>query len=109
MIRVTVYKRITDQSFKGFRVLGHAEYADPGKDIVCAAVSALTTNFVNSVETFTDEKFLLRTDEERGLIAFKFQKAPGHDAVLFMRSWIMGLEAILQEHSDCIRLLFKEV
>jgi len=28
--------------FVGFHAQGHAEYADPGADIVCSAVSALT-------------------------------------------------------------------
>lgn len=34
----------------GFIITGHAGYAEPGKDIVCAAVSALTQAFIASVE-----------------------------------------------------------
>ena len=32
---------------------GHAEYAEPGKDIVCAAISTLSQVFVASVEELT--------------------------------------------------------
>ena len=35
---------------------GHAGYAEFGKDIVCAAVSALTQSFIKSVETLTTDK-----------------------------------------------------
>ena len=51
----------------------------------------------------------VQTDEAQGLIEFKFCRQAGHDATLLMQACIMGLEAIQQEHSDYIRLLFKEV
>ena len=35
---------------------GHAGYAEPGKDIVCAAVSALTQAFIASIEELTQDK-----------------------------------------------------
>ena len=109
MIRATVYKRAADQSLKGLRILGHAGYEEYGKDIVCAGVSALVVNLVNAIEKLTDDRLIVQTDESRGLIEFKFQQQAGHDATLLMRACIMGLEAIQQEHSDYIRLLFKEV
>jgi hypothetical protein len=34
-------------------VSGHANYADSGKDIVCAGVSAITVGTVNSIEELT--------------------------------------------------------
>lgn len=36
-------------------VIGHAGYAEPGKDIVCAAVSVLTQNLIKSLEVFTND------------------------------------------------------
>jgi uncharacterized protein YsxB (DUF464 family) len=35
---------------------GHAGYAEPGKDIVCAAVTALTQTMVHSIEALTEDK-----------------------------------------------------
>ena len=109
MIRATVYRRTVDQSFKGLRILGHAGYEQYGKDIVCAGVSALVVNLVNAIEQLTDDPIVVQTDEAQGLIEFKFCRQAGHDATLLMQACIMGLEAIQQEHSDYIRLLFKEV
>ena len=37
-------------------IKGHAGYAEPGKDIVCAAVSALTQAFIASIEELTQDK-----------------------------------------------------
>ena len=36
-------------SLIGFLVEGHANYSIPGRDIVCAAVSILTINTINSI------------------------------------------------------------
>ena len=36
-----------------FTVSGHARFDDPGKDIVCAGVSAVTVGAVNAVEELT--------------------------------------------------------
>ena len=55
MIRVTVYKTRRHE-YAGFDLSGHAGYEEAGHDIVCAAVSALVINTVNSVEQFTDDK-----------------------------------------------------
>ena len=46
MIEVTVRK-------DGITVSGHAGYADPGKDIVCAGVTALTQSLVSSMKELT--------------------------------------------------------
>ena len=35
---------------------GHAGYAEPGKDIVCAAVTVLVQTMVHSIEALTDDR-----------------------------------------------------
>ena len=54
MINITIYQRQKDV-YDGFRMEGHAEYAKYGKDIVCAGVSALVINTINSIEEFTGD------------------------------------------------------
>ncbi len=46
-------ERLEDGTIHGFSSRGHAGYADPGEDIVCAAVSAITVGTVNSIEKLT--------------------------------------------------------
>ena len=43
MIHVTIFQNKYKECV-GFQTEGHAEYADPGQDIVCAAASILVIN-----------------------------------------------------------------
>ena len=110
MIRVTVYKT-GRQEYLGFDLSGHAGYGEEGFDIVCAAVSALVINTVNSVEEFTEDKTCCVSDEENGMIQFRFQGQPSHDASLLLDSLILGLEGIEEssEYKPYIDIIFKEV
>ena len=38
-------------------IKGHADYAERGKDIVCAGVSSLTIALLNELDTIEDEAF----------------------------------------------------
>ena len=62
MTEVTFYQNSKNQC-KGFRVSGHAGYGEQGEDIVCAAISALVINAVNSIEAFTEDDFTVDVDE----------------------------------------------
>jgi len=54
MIQVQVKRKSADNpSIVSFRVTGHAMYDEPGKDIVCSAVSAVTVGTVNAIEALT--------------------------------------------------------
>ena len=48
MIEITRIKNEQGENV-GFRCYGHAGFARHGKDIVCAAVSALVLNTINSI------------------------------------------------------------
>ena len=110
MIRVTIYKT-SRHEYTAFDVTGDAEYDDPGKDIVCAAASALVINAVNSVEHFTDDETSCVIDEESGSIALRFSQIPSHDAALLLDSMILGLEEMEEnnEYEPYIDIIFKEV
>ncbi|MHA6485142.1 ribosomal-processing cysteine protease Prp [Paenibacillus sp. strain BS8-2] len=51
MITITFVRNETDRRIVSFAVEGHAKYAKPGKDIVCAGVSAVSVGTVNAIET----------------------------------------------------------
>jgi len=52
MITVTI-ERGGAGRIRKFSVSGHAGFDDPGKDIVCAGVSAVTVGAVNAIEKLT--------------------------------------------------------
>lgn len=80
---------------------GHAGQSQNGQDIVCAAVSALTCNLINSLRELTNNH--IRADTSSGLTAIEWEELtePGK---LLVDSWFLGLSAINQEH-NCIRFI----
>ena len=109
MIQITIFRNQNGQ-FKGFDCLGHAGYADAGEDIVCAGVSALVINTINSIASYTGEKFSTDSDEETGKLTVHFKHPVGHDAELLMKSLVLGLQGIQNNYGvEYITLNFKEV
>ena len=53
MITITILQDHEDAV--GFHCIGHSGYAEAGSDIICAGVSALVINTINSIETFTED------------------------------------------------------
>ena len=68
MIHVTIFQNKYKECV-GFQTEGHAEYADPGQDIVCAAASVLIINTMNAIELYTEDAFSVFSDEETGMIS----------------------------------------
>ena len=98
MIRVNVY-RSSKGEIRGFKCLGHAGYADAGEDIVCAAVSILVINTVNSIQTFLpDEYITVNDDEESGLIECYFEDEPSDRAALLLNSMLLGLKSVEENY-----------
>lgn len=108
MIKITVLK--SSGKYVGFSSKGHAGYADYGNDIVCAGVSALVLNTINSVEALTDDVFEVVTKEVTGEISFRFQMEPSEKSILLMDSMILGLKGIIENYNnEHMKLTFKEV
>lgn len=103
MITITVRKN--HDSYVSFTSKGHAGYAEEGQDIVCAAVSALVINTVNSLEAFTEDTF--EAEEKDGYVSFRFTKPITEKGTLLMDSLVLGLTEI--EHSYKNRYLTVKV
>ncbi len=95
MIKATIIK---DQYGKvvGFNCDGHAGHGKYGTDIVCAAVSALVTTTVNSIECLTNAKF--KASSEEGHVEFIFTSEPDEKALLLVESLFLGLKSIEAEY-----------
>jgi uncharacterized protein YsxB (DUF464 family) len=109
MINVTIFKK-SDGGFDGFKVTGHAGFAEEGKDVVCAAVSALVINTINSIEQLTNDKFLAESDENDGRIKLKFLSENSKETKLLMESLILGIKGVKEDYDKkYIHIFFKEV
>ena len=99
MIQVTFIKNVFDETC-GFWMKGHAEYAEPGEDIVCAGVSALVINTINSIEAFTEDVFaddVQKQEEDVGFFAISSSPV-SERAKLLLDSLILGLKGIEEDY-----------
>ena len=109
MTNITIFRN-KNQEVLGFECVGHAGFARFGQDIVCAGISILVQNTINSIQVYTEEGFKCEADEKSGDIRFHFEGVPEHDAALLINSMILGLQGIQSSYGKkFLRLQFKEV
>ncbi|MCR5002651.1 MAG: ribosomal-processing cysteine protease Prp [Lachnospiraceae bacterium] len=105
MITAKVLKHNGD--YRSFSCEGHAFYEDPGKDIVCAAVSVLVINTANSLDALTGNELRASND---GHIRWEFVKVPDESGKLLMDSLMLGLKEIEKKYgNNYFRLMIEEV
>jgi uncharacterized protein YsxB (DUF464 family) len=106
MISIEIHK--SEDRYSGFLADGHAEYAEEGSDIICAAVSVLTVNAINSIERFTDDAIAVRVGD--GLVELILEGEVSEKTTLLLDSMILGLQEIQNNYgNEYIELIFKEV
>ena len=108
MTTVTVYNDKTGKHI-GFEISGHAEYRKKGPDIVCAAISILTCNTINSIETFTDDFFSYEENEANGYMKLMLDESSGADSQLLLNSMILGLSTLSKQYKKNVRIKTEEV
>ena len=109
MTQIRIYKDSTG-AYKGFQCRDHAGSGEYGFDIVCAAISVLTINTVNSLEQLTKDTFQLTEEESIGLIQVIFQHPISDAGKLLMDSYVLGIESIQEQYgSEYIQVSYKEV
>ena len=108
MTKVTIYKK--DDVIRGVEVFGHAGYAKKGHDIVCAAVSILTFNTINSIESFTSDDFNAEVDEKQARITLNMEGELCESSKILLKSMELGFKMISDQYGKkYIQLEFKEV
>ena len=104
MIRAEIYQ--SEKQFRGFRVTGHAGYAESGQDIVCAAVTSacmlaaniITDGFHISAKAGAEDNVMLCIADNADERA---------DAVVDML--VQQLEMICDEYPGTINISYSEV
>ena len=106
MICITVTE--SDGEYISVESNGHAGYAEEGQDIICAAVSALIVNTVNSVETLTEDLIISKAGD--GYVYFSFPNGYSESTALLVKSLLLGLESIRRDYgAQYLEIAFKEV
>ena len=92
---------VVEISPTGIKMQGHACRSVNGQDIVCAAISALTCNLINSMEELTDNRIRAETASGRTIIEWDDLDEKGK---LLVDSWFLGLSSINQEY-NCMEFI----
>ena len=109
MVKVTIYQN-KDLGPLGFKSLGHAGFANAGEDVVCAGVSVLVINTVNSLDRLTDNIFDVNQDAEKGCIEVRVSDRFDERGKLLLDSMILGLKEIQKSYGDeYVTISFQEV
>ena len=72
-------------------ISGHAGYAEPGKDIVCAGVTALTQTLIQSIENLTEDEIEYRNLSEK--------------SKTLVDSFFVGIRLIADEFPDYVAIM----
>ncbi len=108
MVKITIFTN-KDKSYTGFDCIGHAGYAPEGEDIICAGVSALVINTINSIASFTKTKFSTDSNEDTGKLTIRFVTSADKETDLLMRSLVLGLQGIQDNYGNkYMNLKFEE-
>lgn len=81
----------------GLTIDGHAGYAETGNDIVCAAVSVLAQNLIQSIEAFTQDRISYQVWEGHIGIQYKNLSEQGK---LLVDSFFIGICAVANTYGE---------
>lgn len=87
------------ESIRGFAIKGHAEWADSGSDIVCAAVSSLSQTALLGLEYYAKDQVSYR--HESGHLTVQL-KHPTAETDVILRTMVLGLHEIARQYSSYV-------
>ncbi|WP_144511200.1 ribosomal-processing cysteine protease Prp [Bacillus sp. FJAT-22090] len=111
MIKVTISR---DQSghIHSFEMKGHADFAEHGKDLVCAGASAVSFGAVNAIIALTEITPII---EQKGNGGYLYVEVPSisnpekaANMQLILEAMIVSLQTIEQDYSKYIKITFKK-
>ena len=85
----------------GIKVSGHANYAEDGKDIVCAGVTALTQTLIGSIEDLTRDK--IEYEISSGSVDIHYGNL-SEEGKFLVDSFFIGVCLIADEFPDHVRI-----
>lgn len=86
----------------GITVSGHAGYAEPGKDIVCASITILTETLIDSLESFTNEKIEYSISD--GMVDMHYGNL-SEAGKLLVDSFFIGVCAVAKDYPEYIKII----
>lgn len=86
----------------GVTIEGHANYAEYGKDIVCAGMTAIMRTFVKSIEDLTEDKIEYKISSGKVDIHYRNLSAKSKTLV---DSFFVGICMIANEYPEYVKII----
>ncbi|MBR4734329.1 MAG: ribosomal-processing cysteine protease Prp [Lachnospiraceae bacterium] len=106
-----VIQKSKDGSYQGFYCMGHAEYAkNQNGDVLCAAISTLTTCTINALEQLGGETLSYAVNEETGFLKCDFKSVLQEKSAFLVDAMVFSLESLAKEYGNkYLQIKFEEV
>ena len=85
----------------GIYIVGHANYAEYGKDIVCAGVTALMRTLAKSIEDLTEDKIEYKISSGKVDIHYR---NPSEKSKTLVDSFFVGVCMIANEYPEYVKI-----
>lgn len=110
MITISVYRN-GEGNIDKFVVKGHANVADSGEDIVCAAVSVLTQTTVLSLCEIANIaiNYKIKSGYLKCNLPSDLTEKERYDTKLLINTMFLGLKNIRESYSEYIKIFDEEV
>ena len=103
MIKIEV-SRNEQGMITGYRVSGHAGYAEEGEDIICSAISALTQAPLMGLERHLKLKPTYTVDQEAGILEVALNSAPNDLTEAILETMLLGVTSIAKQCPKYVRI-----
>ena len=109
MIKVMIDEQSTGR-IRSFEMSGHADFAEHGKDLVCAGASAVSFGAVNAIIALTGKTPQIHQGSDGGYLKVTFPEVDekDHDIQLIVKAMIVSLQTIEQDYGQHIQIIFKK-
>lgn len=111
MITISIEKE--NQNIITIEAKGHSGYAEAGKDIVCAAVSTLTQNLINSLKQVLNIEPGYKIDERTAYLKVtlptNLNEKQKRECQILMQSTFLGLKNLADSYEKFIKIKEKQL
>lgn len=106
MIKIRV-ERSADLGLRHVTITGHAQYAQAGEDIVCAAVSGISIGMVNAIERLFHVRVYRESDREGALhchLPEGLEPAKQEKIQLLLEAMVLSLEEVAEAYPKYVQI-----
>lgn len=109
MIEITITRTGSDQ-IREFEIKGHAFFAERGKDIVCAGVSAVSIGAINAIHALTG--VIPEIKQGNGFLRCVISENQSEDITekvqILLEGMVISLQTIEEEYGKNLKITFKK-